>query len=72
VYPFVYFFEATATLFQKKDPQAAAYCKWAARSLFRQINQYNDFPNFVRPSGGDYSIMPESAASVVCLPLEHD
>jgi hypothetical protein len=48
VYPFVYFFEATATLLQKKDPQAASYCKWAARSLFRRISPYNDFPNFVR------------------------
>lgn len=41
VYPFTYFFEKTATLFQRKDPSAASYCKWAARSLFRQINPYN-------------------------------
>jgi len=41
----VFFFERTATLFQHRDPQAASYCKWAARALFRQINPYNDFPN---------------------------
>jgi hypothetical protein len=41
-----YFFEKTATLFQHKDPKAASYCKWAARSLFRQISPWNDFPNF--------------------------
>ena len=45
VFPFVFFFERTATLFQHRDPQAASYCKWAARALFRQINPYNDFPN---------------------------
>ena len=46
VFPFTYFFEKTATLFQHKDPKAASYCKWAARSLFRQITPFNDFPNF--------------------------
>ena len=46
VFPFTYFFEKTATLFQHKDPKAASYCKWAARSLFRQINPFNDFENF--------------------------
>lgn len=45
VFPFVFFFERTATLFQHRDPQAASYCKWAARALFRQINPYNDFAN---------------------------
>ena len=32
---FVYFFEKAATKFQKLDPQAAAYFKWAARSMWR-------------------------------------
>eukprot|EP01043_Picozoa_sp_COSAG02_P063714 COSAG02_NODE_9107_length_2327_cov_9.291293_1_plen_509_part_00 len=45
VFPFVFFFERTATIFQHRDPQAASYCKWAARALFRQINPYNDFAN---------------------------
>lgn len=46
VLPFTYFFERAATLLQHRDPAAAGYCKWAARSLFRQINPYADFQNF--------------------------
>ena len=45
VFPFVFFFERTATLLQHKDPAAASYCKWAARALFRRIDPYNDFAN---------------------------